>query len=189
MLLRRIYQSLSTLAFVAVLSACAVAPKPISEISTDAFSRSGRFALSVDQSNGKKDAVQGGFSWYETSNQLQLDLNNPMGTVLARVTVNSNGASLHYPDGRVEYAHSPDALIKLLLGYEIPVAGMRDWLRGSSGTSPTAEIQEKDGQLSYFEQEGWRVRLLRYDDIGPRLLQMNRNQAQQDISVRVVVDY
>lgn len=189
MLFRRVYQSISTIVCVMALSACAVAPKPMTGLSADAFNRSGRFALSVDQANGKKDAVQGGFRWHETAKQLQLDLNNPMGTVLAQVTVNADGAILHYPDGSNEYASSPDALVELLLGYEIPVSGMRDWLRGLASPSPITEQQEKDGQLSYLEQEGWRVRLLRYDELGPRLLQMNRHQAQQDISVRVVVDY
>lgn len=173
------------------LTACAVAPKPTTQISAedDVFSRIGRFALSVDAADGTKDAVQGGFQWEESPQQLQLDLNNPMGTVLARVLVTSQGAALQYPNGEVEYASSPDALVEQLLGYMIPVEGMRDWLRGQTGSRPTTDLQQENGQPSYFQQDNWRVNLKRYDEQGPRLLQMYRNQAQQNISVRVVVDY
>ena len=181
---------ISMMVMAVLVSACAVAPKP-TEItqSEEVFTRSGRFALSVENTDGTKDAVQGGFQWQESPQQLQLDLNNPMGTVLARVLVTPQGAALQYPNGEVEYASSPDALVEQLLGYMIPVAGMRDWLRGETGSTQTTSLEAEAGQPSYFQQDNWRVNLKRYDEQGPRLLQMYRNQAQQNISVRVVVDY
>ena len=138
----------------------------------------------MEAADGAKDAVQGGFQWQESPQQLQLDLSNPMGTVLARVVVAANGAALQYPNGEVVYASSPDALVEQLLGYAIPVEGMRYWLRGQQ-----TEVQTELSQPSYLEENQWRVHLKRYDEQGPRLLQMYRNQAQQAISVRVVVDY
>lgn len=179
-----------SLIMLAGLAACAVAPKPVAvSQDTQSFIRSGRFALNVDNSDGKKDAVQGGFQWIESSQQLQLDLNNPMGTVLARVIVSPQGASLQYPNGEMKHADSPDLLVEQLLGYMIPVEGMRSWLRGQTGSRPVTELQQTEGQPSYFQQDNWRVTLKRYDQQGPQLLQMHRNQAQQAISVRVVVDY
>lgn len=181
---------LITLWLAMVLTACAVAPTPAPTTKAeDTFNRSGRFALSVEAADGTKDAVQGGFQWEESPQKLQLDLNNPMGTVLARVLVTAQGAALQYPNGEVEYASSPDALVEQLLGYMIPVEGMRDWLRGQTGSALSTDLQQEDGRPSYFQQNNWRVNLKRYDEQGPRLLQMYRNQAQQDISVRVIVDY
>ena len=189
MLKRRFVQCLTSVVMLVGLSACAVAPKPAVTTAAEQFQRSGRFALSVDNADGKKDAVQGGFQWSQTAHQLQLDLNNPMGAILARVVVTTQGAMLQYPDGQVEYASSPDALVEQLIGYVIPVEGMRDWLQGQTGAGSVSELKMEQGKPSYFQQDGWRVRMQRYDDAGPRLLQMNRNQAQQSISVRVVVDY
>lgn len=185
-----IWRFFCSLIMAVALVACAVPPKPVAPSDhTQTFNRSGRFALSVDGSDGKKDAVQGGFQWVENSQQLQLDLNNPMGTVLARVIVTEQGATLQYPNGEMNYADSPDQLVEQLLGYMIPVEGMRSWLRGQTGSRPVTELQQTEGQPSYFQQDDWRVTLKRYDQQGPQLLQMHRTQAQQAISVRVVIDY
>lgn len=171
---------------------CSMTPKP-SPVSSDqhdeVFQRAGRFAISVEQRNGERDAVQGGFVWREEAQQIQIDLNNPVGTVLARVVADERGARLIYPNGEIEYAQSPDALVAQLLGYELPVAGMKDWLHGQTGVTPVVDLEQDQGRISYFQQDNWRVRLQRYDDQGPRLLQMNRNQASQAFSVRLVVDY
>lgn len=187
--IRRFYVRLITAALVFGLTACAVAPPPVTSNDYGDFQRSGRFALSVQNADGSQEAVQGGFLWYETAQQLQVDLNNPMGTVLARVTVSPQGALLLYPNGEQRWADSADALVELLLGHAIPIEGMRNWLHGQAGPSPVIALEQQNDQLSSFQQDNWRVRLQRYDELGPRLLQMNRNQAQQTISVRLIVDY
>lgn len=172
------------------LSACAVTPyTPLGEDSEQTFSRSGRFALSIERHDGTRDAVQGGFQWLQRKDQLQLDLNNPMGTVLARVFVKDQQAVLQYPNGEQAFAQSPDALVEQLLGYALPVEGMQYWLKGQAGQMAVTELKLEQGRPSSFVQQGWRVRLQRYDESGPRLLQMNRHQSQYQMSVRLVVDY
>lgn len=171
---------------------CSMTPKVDSLSSAqheEVFQRAGRFAISVEKRNGERDAVQGGFLWLEDQQKIQIDLNNPVGTVLARVVADEQGAMLIYPNGDIEYAQSPDALVAQLLGYELPVAGMKDWLHGQTGSAPVVDLEEDQGRIRYFQQENWRVRLQRYDEKGPRLLQLNRNQASQSFSVRLVVDY
>lgn len=156
----------------------------------DQLQRSGRFALSVTHSNQQQEAVQGGFSWYEKNGFLQLDLRNPMGSTLARVTAGPQGAVLVYSDGRQEQAASADALVDILLGSPIPVSGLRDWMRGQ--VAPAAPVQNERhdtaGALNQFEQDGWRVSLQRYDSVGPRVLQLNRHEPSRSISVRLIVD-
>lgn len=179
-----------SLVCVAFLGACSIAP-PVKEtgLNTSSFERSGRFAVSVDKAGGDHDAVQGGFQWRETPQQLWLDLVNPMGSILARVEVDASGALLRYPNGEIEYAPTADVLVAQLIGYAIPVEQLRQWLRGAAGVAPTSNDRIENERLMYFEQDGWRVRLQRYDEKGPRLLQMNRHQSQGAISVRLVVDY
>lgn len=174
---------------VMLLSACATSLAPSSDDGdvqlAESFTRGGRFAVTLQEFAGERQAVQGGFAWSDQQGLLQIDLTNPMGTVLARVAVMPQGASLQRSDGSMEYAAGPDELVEQLLGSPIPVAYLREWLQGQARV---AAERNAEGRAESFVQDGWRVRLLRYDDKGPRQLQLNRNDAQRDISVRLVID-
>ena len=192
---QRIWARAGVLALAALLSACATPPKPEAVGSTDAatadsaLSRSGRFALSVTHASSQVEAVQGGFSWRDDGRKLMLDLSNPLGNTLARVWVLPGQAMLERTDGSQEVASHPDALVEQVLGSPVPVAGLRDWLHGRTGPSAVQNQRlDEQQQLSSFEQSGWRVTLSRYDEQGPRLLQLNRHEASRSISVRLVVD-
>lgn len=173
----------------AILAACAT-PQKIGDASpSKTFERVGRFALSVQHANGKQDAVQGGFAWLDSGQQLQLDLANPMGSTLARVVVSADQAVLTRSDGSQQATPHPDELIAQVLGSPIPVAGLRDWLQGRTGTDAVTQQQvDEQGRILSFSQNGWRVKLSRYDSQGPTLLQLNRNDAMRTISVRLVAD-
>lgn len=153
------------------------------------FDRTGRFAVSVEHNDGKRDAVQGGFAWHDGGRELLLDLANPLGSTLARVQVLPGKATMTRSNGETETAGSPDGLVDQVLGSPIPVNGLRDWLRGQTGAAPVSDLQKgTDGNIVRFRQAGWQVALSRYDSEGPRLLQLNRSEAGRDISVRLVID-
>ena len=172
----------------AVLGACTL-PKQSGPISADTYARVGRFAVTVESPVKPRQAVQGGFAWRDDGRKLQLDLANPLGTVLARVEADQQRAVLTRSDGSQTSAISPDALVAEVLGSAIPVSGLRHWLRGQQAQGQIDNLQrDNDGHLSLFVQDGWQVRLSRYDDQGPRLLRMNRQQAGESIDVRLVVD-
>lgn len=175
--------------FLATLVAGCAAPGRISSEADAAFERTGRFSVSVNASDGTQDAVQGGFAWLDTGRSLTLDLANPLGSTLARITVNDDRATLTHSNGAREYAPHADGLVEKILGSPVPVAGLRDWLRGRTGAAPVQDIQKDPatGQLTGFVQDGWRVQLSRYDDVGPTLLQMNRNDARRQIRVRLAI--
>jgi len=177
-------------ALCAVLAACAT-PTPLSgPAGEDAFSRTGRFAVRVDHEGGKQEAVQGGFAWREAGGRLVLDLANPLGATLARVESDAGRSVLTRSDGSRTVAPDPDRLMAEVVGADIPVAGLRDWLRGRLPADPPAQSVRRDaaGRPLSFVQGGWQARLSRYDDRGPGLLQLERSQAGQRISVRLAVD-
>ncbi|AEC20664.1 outer membrane lipoprotein LolB [Pusillimonas sp. T7-7] len=172
-----------------LLTACATPQRIGVDAHTEAFDRTGRFALNVQNFGGQRDAVQGGFAWHDDGRMLILDLANPLGSTLARVEVSPGQAVMTRSNGEQERAEHPDALVELVLGSPMPVAGLRDWLRGQTGQDRTDDVQKNDaGQITEFRQNGWRVQLSRYDDQGPRLLQLNRNDSNRNISLRLVVD-
>jgi len=138
----------------------------------------------------QRDAVQGGFAWLDSGKRLRLDLANPVGSTLARIDVTPARAVVTRSDGSTEQAADADGLVEMALGSPLPVSGLRDWLRGRTGQGGQVSNLEKNsqGQITGFTQDGWRVRLSRYDDQGPGLVQLNRDDSSRSISARLVID-
>ncbi|MPS81454.1 MAG: lipoprotein localization protein LolB [Achromobacter sp.] len=174
----------------ATLAACSTTPKPIEGASADAFSRIGRFAITVNEEGGKQNAVQGGFSWSDDGRRYVLDLTNPLGSTEARVEGRPGAASLTKADGTRLEANNPDALAEEALGSSMPVSGLRDWLRGKLPADPQASEVTRDdqGRPTAFEQGGWRANLSRYDNLGPQMLVLQRQEPGRRIMVRLVVN-
>ena len=173
-----------------VLAACA-SPKPVGgDEDVYSFSRTGRFALRIEDPAAQPEAVQGGFAWRDEGRRLVLDLANPFGSTLARVETDAHGARLTRANGEVIVAPNPDALVADVLGSDIPVSGLRDWLRGRLPATPEATQVERDGSGHpiAFRQGGWQAKLSRYDAAGPQLLVLERNEGGRRIVVRLVVD-
>lgn len=179
----------------ALMAGCAAPPPAIvpdeAALESGALSRNGRFALRVEEFNGKQHAVQGGFAWYDADRHLMLDLNSPVGAAIARVEVEPDGrAVLTEANGRQTTADSPDQLVRQVLGSAIPVRELRAWLRGRLPAEPAAQVTESDGQgrPTAYQQAGWRVRVEAYDAIGPIRLQAQRREpGQGDIFLRLVM--
>lgn len=171
------------------LAACATPSQmPDSGRPDGVFERTGRFSVNSEEANGHPEAVQGGFSWSDTPQQLTLSLSNPMGTTLARVRVYGDYAVLEHSNGSHETASSADSLVLQALGVPVPVANLRYWMQGQTGSDPVSNMQLGDNSYpAQFNQNGWRVSLSRYDEQGPRLIQLNRHDHQRRISVRLAI--
>lgn len=157
----------------------------------DAFSRAGRFAITATESDGKQQAVQGGFTWQDTGREYVLDLTNPLGSIEARVQGSPGVATLTRANGTTLQAPNPDALAEDALGSPVPVSGLRSWLRGqlAADTARAENVQRDElGRPASFEQGGWAARLSRYDTLGPQLLVLERQEPGRRIIVRLVVN-
>ena len=173
----------------ALLAACASVPDAPSGAADGAFSRNGRFAITVTEVSGQQQAVQGGFTWRDDGRRYQLDLTNPLGSTEARVEGEPGHAILTKADGTRLQADNPDALADEALGGPVPVSSLRDWLRGRlAGDAQAAGVQrDAQGRPTAFEQDGWQARLSRYDAQGPGLLVLQRTEPGRRIMVRLAI--
>jgi outer membrane lipoprotein LolB len=172
------------------LSGCATQAPTGEALPEGSLSRIGRFAVKTEQANRTPEAIQGGFVWRDTVTQLTLDLTNPFGSILARVTVNSTGAALERANGEIIQTMTPDSLVDQALGQSLPVQGLRAWLRVQQKPQPGMRVLERDaqGRIVAFEQDGWSARLSNFDALGPRLLSLLRAETGRNMSVRLVID-
>lgn len=166
-----------------LLVACAAPERIVGETGV-AFERTGRFSLVAESSGQQPEAVQGGFAWRDDGRSLRFDLSNPVGSVLARVQVESGYAVLVRSNGEREQAENPDALAASVLGAAVPVSGLRDWLQGRSAL----QSSPAQSQPALLQENGWRIELSRYDEQGPRLLRLSRQDGARRVQMRIVID-
>lgn len=171
-----------------LLAACA-SPPGIESSPDDAFNRTGRFAVMVTEAGADPQSIQGGFAWLDTGRRQQLDLANPLGSILARVLITPDGAVLTRSDGSTQVGANANALLAQVVGTNIPVQGLTRWLQGRlTGTNAVNVKRDNQARPASFEASGWSVKLSRYDAQGPRLLALERRDGVRHVRVRLVVD-
>src|SRR5512134_1196068 len=156
----------------------------------------GRFSVATAL-DGKCDNGSGRFKLAVDGGAVTLDLYSPLGSTLARVEVDSQGARLTAPgnDGPREVrGASAEALTYEVLGWPIPVAGFRDWIDGRPAADRPSRERSTDDRTKAFDQDGWTISVLERFDEGrgaPRRLLFERPETPNlapSISLRLVLD-
>lgn len=154
------------------LSACVTLGEPQAlpdRPATDAikaFSLEGR--LSVKQ--GEK-SYQAGIQWQHGPDRDRLFLTGPLGQGLAELERTAEGAKLLTSDQKTVTAADADSLAREVLGFDLPLAHLPDWVLGRG--QPVA---------------GWRVDILRRESDAPNALPQLLELQQDDLTVRIKID-
>jgi len=155
----------------------------------------GRFSV-VTSLGGKRDNGSGRFKLAVEPATVVLDLDSPLGSTLARIEVDPQGARLTATGDsgiREVRGSSAEALTYEVLGWPLPVAGFRDWIDGRPvAARPSTERTSNEG--NGFEQDGWTITVLERFDEGrgaPRRLLFERPEkpgTTPAINLRLVLD-
>lgn len=146
-----------------LLAGCAsLAPGPGVGGGEEAFG--GRFSVRyVEAGSQAEKGLQGNFRWHEAPGRTTIDLSSPLGNIIARIQVSPAGAVLETASGERREAADVDALTQEGLGWRLPVAGLRYWLRGEPAPGSTPAIERgAGGRPKTLEQDGWRIEYLDY---------------------------
>jgi len=155
----------------------------------------GRFSV-VTALDGKRDSNSGRFRLAVEGRTIVLDLDSPLGSTLARIEMGPQGARLIAPSDsgqREVRGANAEALTNEVLGWPLPVAGIRDWIDGRPVASRPSSPHASDAGEA-FEQDGWTITVLeRFEGANgaPRRLLFERPETREPapaISVRLVLD-
>jgi outer membrane lipoprotein LolB len=91
----------------------------------------------------------------------RLDLSTPIGVTMARASWQPGAVSVETPQGKSQHASLAD-MSRQVLGEELPVAAMFDWLRGRPWLGAGSFAALPDEPVG-FHQLGWAVDLSRFD--------------------------
>jgi outer membrane lipoprotein LolB len=136
------------------------------------------------------ESFSGNLVWLRNAREEALLLSTPLGQGVAEIRREGAGMRLTDAEGRIHVAESGDALLRKVLGIDMPLSGLVYWL--SAHPRPDASFQaslDADGRLVAMQQDGWQIEYGRHRRAGERWLP-GRIFARrgEDLEFRLIID-
>ena len=149
----------------------------------------GRFAVKVTGlTESQNHGGSGGFTLTQEALKDILEIRNPMGGSIAKITITPGEATLE-SDGKVVTAVDADTLVQNTLGLPLPARGLSNWLRGEVRPGSEASIERNaNGQVSKISQDGWDLAYTWGNTNRLEKLAMTRSSNIGSIDIRLVFD-
>ena len=149
----------------------------------------GRFAVKVTGlTESQNQGGSGGFTLTQESLKDVLEIRNPMGGSIAKITITPGEATLE-SDGKVVSAVDADTLVQNTLGLPLPARGLSNWLRGEVRPGSEASVDRNSkGQVSKISQDGWDLTYTWSSTNRLEKLTMIRSSNVGSIDIRLVFD-
>ncbi len=127
--------------------------------------------------------------WRQAGDDFDLRIMAPLNQGTFRLSGGARKVELLTPEGETFTAARPEALMQDHLGWSIPLAGTRYWIRGmpDPGTASSQELTDAEGRWTDFEQDRWRVSILDYVKLGELDLPRRLYLARDDLKVRIAI--
>jgi outer membrane lipoprotein LolB len=147
-----------------------------------AFSLSARFVV-----KGPDQTASASLDWQHSSESDELQINGPLGKVLALLNRDAGGVRLTDDRQRVTQAATLDELAYAAFGADIPLNGAAYWVTGRAGR---ALVMSRDvaGRLSVLSERGWRIEFVEYEDDSAEALPRLIEASDGEHSFRLLVD-
>jgi outer membrane lipoprotein LolB len=156
---------------------------PSSNVAITDFSLDGRVAIKAD-TKGYSANLQ----WRHVGEADSLRLLSPVGTVIAQLEADAGGAELVTADRQVHRSGNVQELTRQVLGWDLPLDGLQNWVLGRTDPAFPVEAERRDarGRLQRFTQNGWRISYLAY--AGDGALPARMTLLHERLSLRLVID-
>jgi outer membrane biogenesis lipoprotein LolB/Flp pilus assembly protein TadD len=149
----------------------------------------GRFAVKITGlTESQNQGGSGGFTLSQDALKDILEIRNPIGGAIAKITISPGEASLER-NGEVITAVDADNLIRNALGLPLPARGLSNWLRGEVRPGGVASIErDEKGRAAKIVQDGWTLNYTWSDSNHLEKLLMARSSNIGSIDIRLVFD-
>ena len=131
-----------------------------------------------------------GMRWDEAAGSYRLNLAGPLGQGAMQIDGDTAGmVRLQTADGQQYANRDADALVMSVTGWQLPVTGLRYWVRGIPAPGGEARFTtDEQGRLVRLEQDGWDISYNRFQALAGRDWPTRMRLETADISVTLVVD-
>ena len=156
---------------------------PLVQAFIPSFEISGR--ISVRHEN---DGFSGNLHWRHVLDEDEFVVQTPFGQGVARVTQNSQGATLQMADGQVLHAPDAESLTQQALGFRLPLGGLPRWVQAQAVSADAVKRHNDDGTLGFLNEQGWQIEYLAYQTLGSAILPGKFSMENTDLKLRLIID-
>jgi outer membrane lipoprotein LolB len=144
------------------------------------------------EANYREQSISVNFTWSQTPEQTLIALISPTGQTVATILITAQGAQLTEAGKAPRFANDINQLSTDVLGWPLPVAGLRDWLQGYLNSDHATLITKATSDQA-FNADGWQLRYVSWVTEAtferPKRLDLSRMTDQVGmVSLRIVVD-
>ena len=144
----------------------------------------------------EKEVYQVGISWHRENSDFVIVIEAPFGQGVFRVESNlaafdAPPVKLSLPDGQVFYDDSAEALLIKVVGWSIPISGLRSWITGLPLIETDYSFDLKsDGRLKSLRQDDWTINYLEYfaQDTVSQGLPRKMYLKHRNLALKIVID-
>jgi outer membrane lipoprotein LolB len=189
---------LVTILSLAVLAGCATAPSTPPSTATvapyaDTVQFDGRLSVNYLRS-GKQESISGKFAWRQSAARTDVTLASPLGQTIATIAVTPGEATLKEGNNPPRSAADVDTLSAQVLGWPLPVSGLRDWLQGYAVGADGRRVAASPAQPKVTTRDGWELEFVSWQEGAtppkPRRIDARRGAGGdvESIDIRIVID-
>jgi outer membrane lipoprotein LolB len=147
------------------------------------FSLNARVAVKLDD-RGYTASLR----WRHSATSDSLRLLSPVGSTVGAIESDEAGATLTTADKKVYRSDDAQALTREVLGWDLPLAGLRYWVTGRADPSATVQAEERDDRqrLRALTQNDWRIAYLEY--FGDSAMPARLSLVYDRLKLRLIVE-
>ncbi len=108
------------------------------------------------------DSQSASLFWQQDQQAYEISLKGPLGQGGATITGEQYSATLEIPGEQPIAAGSPEELLNLRLGWEIPVKDAQYWIKGIPAPDSEYDSVLYENRLARLTQQGWEIEYQNY---------------------------
>ena len=182
----------AAVATLAALAGCATAPVSQSTVGAyrETIDLNGRLSVNYLK-EGQPDSLTGNFTWSQQPGRIDVTLSSSFSQIAA-ISVTPQQATLTQAGREPLVAQDIDTLTAQALGWQLPVAGLRDWLQGYAVGADGQRFAASPVNNSVYTRDGWRLRFASWQDDTaahplPKRIDAARTTASGELEIRIII--
>lgn len=148
-----------------------------------AFAFNGRV---VTRHEGERTSA--GVRWTHLGVEDEILLLAPLGQTVARIFSDTRGVLLE-TSGKKYFEQDAETLTERVLGWHLPLSGMRYWVLALPATGSEAAIERgENGQLRVLRQDGWEINFITYATEATDSLPLRMTLQRNGMEILLLID-